>query len=268
MGLLSELSEDAKKWRERERETWDASRSVMPEVRQAAARDIWQDWGGVAGLLGSLTKFQKAHQLAQKNAALPVEKGGLGLPPDNTAAQRAKAMGYTQPGYHGTGKDFEAFADDAWTSTSPMLANRYAKYKGPDDGGSPTVMPLLVKKGKTLKVGGDVNWKVTWPEARQMTGLEFKSASPYVDEAVDGILQKDLLWRIINDEGFKSAAKTSGKDSVAIGEQGLRTTLSLNPSNVRSRFAAFDPKKKNSSDLLASMGLLGLLGSGMYGSDE
>lgn len=215
-----------------------------------------------------LTPFERAHAEAQRNAALPVEQGGLGLGQNNTAAERAKAMGFSQPGYHGTGKDFEAFADDAWTSASPMLANRYAKYKGPDDGGSPTVMPLLVKKGKTLKIGGDANWKVTWPEARQMTGLEFKSASPYADEAVDGILQKDLLWRIINDEGFKSAARGAGKDSVAIGEQGLRTTLSLDPKNVRSRFAAFDPKKRDSRDLLASLGLMGLLGAGAYGSEQ
>jgi hypothetical protein len=250
---------------------------------ERAARPPWLEFDVpreqqiVRGLLGeptgpamsvAPTKFQLAHAEAQRNAALPVAQGGLGLGPQNTAMERAKAMGYTQPGYHGTGKDFESFADDAWTSTSPMLANRYAKYKGPDDGGSPTVMPLLVKNGKTLKIGGDANWKVTWPEARQMTGLEFKSASPYADEAVDGILQKDLLWRIINDEGFKSAARGAGKDSVAIGEQGLRTTLSLNPSNIRSRFAAFDPKKRDSRDLLASMGLLGLLGAGAYGQDN
>jgi hypothetical protein len=54
MGLLEELSADANKWRKRELETWDASRSVMPEVRQSAARDIWQDWAPVTGLLGTM----------------------------------------------------------------------------------------------------------------------------------------------------------------------------------------------------------------------
>ena len=32
--------------------------------------------------------------------------------------------------------------------------------------------------------------------------------------------------------------------------------------NVRSRSAAFDPAKKDSSDLLASIGLLGMIGGG------
>lgn len=38
---------------------------------------------------------------AQRNAALPVEQGGLGLPPDNTADMRAAAMNY-QDYFHGT----------------------------------------------------------------------------------------------------------------------------------------------------------------------
>ena len=39
------------------------------------------------------TAFEVAHEVAQKNAALPVSKGGLGLPPNNTAMDRARAMG-------------------------------------------------------------------------------------------------------------------------------------------------------------------------------
>lgn len=38
-----------------------------------------------------LTEFEQAHLTAQRNAALPVEKGGLGLPADNTAMDRASA---------------------------------------------------------------------------------------------------------------------------------------------------------------------------------
>ena len=39
---------------------------------------------------------------AQDAAARPVEKGGLGLPSDNTNIDRARAMGYGIPFYHGT----------------------------------------------------------------------------------------------------------------------------------------------------------------------
>ena len=37
---------------------------------------------------------------AQRNAAKPVSEGGLGLRPDNTAAERAAAMGFKGEGYH------------------------------------------------------------------------------------------------------------------------------------------------------------------------
>lgn len=51
--------------------------------------------------------------VAQKNAALPIEEGGLGLPPNNTNRDRAKAMGFDldTPLYHGTTalEDFEYF---------------------------------------------------------------------------------------------------------------------------------------------------------------
>lgn len=50
MGLMEDFAE----WQKRERSAWDASRSVMPEVRQQGAREIGQEWGGIAGLLGSI----------------------------------------------------------------------------------------------------------------------------------------------------------------------------------------------------------------------
>lgn len=57
--------------------------------------------GGVAMSVPAKTEFELAHEVAQRNAALPVEQGGLGLPPNNTAMDRAKAMGFDTPAYHG-----------------------------------------------------------------------------------------------------------------------------------------------------------------------
>jgi hypothetical protein len=82
----------------------------------------------------------KALQEAQRNAALPVEQGGLGLPPDNTADMRAAAMNY-QDYYHGTerlDRLLEKEALDPRRATSgPMpfgagetgVASRYAMSK-------------------------------------------------------------------------------------------------------------------------------------------
>jgi hypothetical protein len=48
-------------------------------------------------------------ETARINAAMPVEQGGLGLDPWNTAQDRAAAMGYTTPAYHGTTADIRNF---------------------------------------------------------------------------------------------------------------------------------------------------------------
>jgi hypothetical protein len=59
----------------------------------------------MVGLLTPTKKFkypqEKAMQLAQQRAALPVEQGGLGLLANNTAEERAAAMGATD-WFHGT----------------------------------------------------------------------------------------------------------------------------------------------------------------------
>jgi hypothetical protein len=50
---------------------------------------------------GGVMKVSGAMRTAQKNAALPIEQGGLSLPPTNTAADRAAALGFRDY-YHGT----------------------------------------------------------------------------------------------------------------------------------------------------------------------
>jgi len=58
---------------------------------------------GFAGTIKGVgkTPFEIAHMTAQKNATLPIEQGGLGLPENNTAMDRANAMGAIDF-YHGT----------------------------------------------------------------------------------------------------------------------------------------------------------------------
>jgi hypothetical protein len=55
------------------------------------------EWQG----LGKAAPQDEALRIAQRNAALPISEGGLGLPAGNTAMDRAKAMGAIDY-YHGT----------------------------------------------------------------------------------------------------------------------------------------------------------------------
>jgi hypothetical protein len=83
---------------------------------------------------------EAALRLAQQRAALPVEKGGLGLPKDNTALDRAEAMGFDTPAFHGSkdpsitafdpllaGKSTSnAFDNNIWATSSPEVARGYS----------------------------------------------------------------------------------------------------------------------------------------------
>ena len=103
----------------------------------------------MAGLLKIASKLAKttaemAHELAQKRAALPTAKGGLGLPKNNTSEQRANAMGFNRDTYHGTFKDIKKLdprlgsteshaGKGVYSTDSPLDASRnYASIYGPD----------------------------------------------------------------------------------------------------------------------------------------
>lgn len=83
---------------------------------------------------------QEALDTAQRNAALPIEEGGLGLPKDNTAMDRAKAMGFDAEALHGSPSPYiesfdpmmagrntgNAFDNNIFATTSPESATGYA----------------------------------------------------------------------------------------------------------------------------------------------
>jgi len=91
-------------------------------------------------------------RLAQQRAALPVEQGGLGLLESNTAMDRAKAMGFDLPTYHGTNipnissidvnksRSDVQYMPGFFTADNPNLAQNYGDI----------MMPLLQKKGITI----------------------------------------------------------------------------------------------------------------------
>lgn len=138
--------------------------------------------GGMIGRLRKLagkTKFKIAHEVAQRNAALPVSEGGLGLLPNNTAMARAKAMGFDTPAYHGRVMDdmVDGVIPSAkrgntignmFATDNPNVSSSYAMTTTPNntveniksameiDGYSPTNYPILIKQGKKLTDNNDI----------------------------------------------------------------------------------------------------------------
>jgi hypothetical protein len=193
---------------------------------------------------------QEALDTAQRNAALPVEEGGLGLPKDNTPEMRAMAMGFDTEVLHGTARDFPSFdlskagtntrqAGDElgiFSTSKPFLADDYALiasrggWANRTDPENAVVYPL---------VGSFKNPK------KYQTATEF-----YRDADAMAAEQKLGSWR--------EQLQKEGYDSVFVRPD-LEEVVAFNPNQLRSRFAAFDPMRKNEPDLLAGVLPLGLL---------
>lgn len=293
---------------------------LTPEqMRQQAfdvAMDVNNPMQNIGGLIGSMTKagktaktqYEIAQDVAQKNAALPISEGGLGLLANNTAMDRAKAMGFdvNNPVYHGTNKEFIAFDVDAGRgkgygtganiTDNPYVANTYTT--GINNG---NVMPLFVKENPAIVVDASgKNWnrleKSTKVKAPKITvedkdaellrqlgvlGEESKTVTKkpfnktlkemFPNEFFyDDYFSTDDLARFARNEGYGSI---KFNDIVDIGASGAMLTeksglpsnnqVIFNPSFLRSKFAAFDPFRRNEPDLLAGVGgasLAGLLG--------
>lgn len=214
---------------------------------------------------------KEALDIAQRNAALPIEEGGLGLPKDNTPEMRAKAMGYDVPAYHGTtvweaddGRklgDIQAFNRLAsteivgrkpsldqvgiWASDRPdeLGAGMYSGSQG-------AIYPLMLRME---------NPKTTSFEQMARTASNLSSGEP---------LGAGVVPRVSDVEPYRQMLKEQDFDSLMIkAKQGSPYTefadqtgyVLLEPSQVRSRFAAFDPKRRNEADILAGVLPLGLL---------
>jgi hypothetical protein len=202
---------------------------------------------------------QEALDKAQRNAALPVEEGGLGLPKDNTPEMRAEAMGF-QDVYHGTtqGAKKEKLRDaEFWMTSNPKVANTYAT--GRPDFGRPegqTVMPLSARFENPMVI--DAPYGASWRQIDTALPND-PEVLPYSTDMLAEIAKKqgyDSL--IVNDVfdvgGGRIPTSKKGQDALT------GTTYAVfDPAQVRSRFAAFDPMRKNDRDLLAGVLPLGLL---------
>jgi hypothetical protein len=209
------------------------------------------------GLLGSVATKPAgalASGLARNAAELPMDE----------ASRMARAAEYHTDLYHGTGSDISAFTRGRrglWATDDPNIANIYAKFSDPAVGRDvraqaatayPNVMPLKLR-GKVLTIsdqkpgtsGGNGGWSKD--NLARALGMD-------PDKLPPGTRYSDLMNEAKN-RGY-SAVKIEGMSDLG-GDMQTQWSI-LDPSAVRSRFAAFDPAKRDSADLLA--GVAGLPG--------
>lgn len=222
----------------------------MEAYRNAAALGNAPTPLALAALPAAVVKGAKAAKAAPRAEALETARQNavkmLGLPENNTAMDRAKALGFGNDVYHGTTKNFPAFdtsklgasgvdaAEGVFTANNPKIANEFTWSNGSQDGAN--VMPLILRTSDPVKAS---------------TVLDGTTGS-----AAARVLQQ---------------AKRAGYDRVdfptnMLGAEGT-TQVVFDPSRIRSRFAAFDPARVNENDLLgaADPTLLALIAAGTGG---
>jgi len=221
-----------------------------------------------SGMMLHAAPQDEALRLAQQRAALPVERGGLGLPPNNTLEQRAAAMGgkdFVHFSRHGG--DFETL-DSAKFAIAPFDAvgthvgtpqaamERYQNTIGYKIGNpnyaadeiKGTTYPLTILGNKPLLNQNAMAWGEDDLNAflRQQGGHNWSDIHGGKMTYQD--MNADLRKKLFEKQGYTSIPyynEVEGKGSIS---------YIVPPENIRSRFAAFDPFRRNAATA-AAMGV-------------
>jgi hypothetical protein len=214
-------------------------------------------------LLESITQYELAHKTAQRNAALPIEQGGLGLHSENTAHDRAKAMGFEGNWYHGRYKDYNNIKDGTpfYATQDPSYASIYAveptssalggKSIRDYDSLHPNVMPIMINKNHILDTRLASGKKVFKNDFH----MKYGNGTPLTEKGLPDWVEANDFGEMFADKKmpFKGVYADEGKISTWDGgskDRGVSAAV-FDHSAVRSVHAAFDPMRKHESDLLA-----------------
>ena len=215
-----------------------------------------------------LTEFEQAHLLAQQRAALPVNQRGLGLPADNTAMDRARAMGGIEGvHYSRTGADVQEL-DSGKYAISPFDA--IGTHIGSKE--------AAAQRFNTTRIAIEDPKGVSYPVV--MLGnkeLRNKDSQPMSEDALVNDLISRGAWdgtdyhkknAELRKQYFSEYDRIPYINDV---EDAGKVSHIVPPKNIRSRFAAFDPFNRDSSNLLATTAPLvptTALGAYMYNENR
>ena len=153
----------------------------------------------------------------------------LGLPENNTALDRAKAMGFGDDVYHGTKADFDHFDSNRvgranYVTPSHKIANLFSNTSGMKGGSK--VLPL--------KTRGNI---FDYENPEHYAKLE-KEIGPQIFGVKKG------LWRDLEAKPVQEGIMKQGYDGFKVKETHSTPTNTgiYNPANIRSKFAHFNPK--------------------------
>jgi len=264
-------------------QSWDAG--------QAAARAPGM-FGKAAGLgggmaLAALGAVPGGKALARKGEALAMDEA--------SRMARAAEQGFTVDAYHGTTSNFDAF-DPSLTRDIGMhfgtqgqankITNDFRGFTEPNANVMPVKLalnnPLRVKdefdrygrrhvgiaKSITLDTPGFManaeEREAIYAAARNADKLKAKARKKYAVIPMSEDVGEQAFWREVQKsaerqgyDGMVYANKIEGKGD---------SHIVFDPANIRSKFAAFDPAKRGSANLLAGLGVGAMVAPSMFGN--
>ena len=201
-----------------------------------------------AGNAGDVTDDMMAladDQYMFNNTPLPMDEA--------SRLARAREAGRDVNVFHGTDADVKAFDekrfgqnDQGWygrgvtTDTDPEIASAYANYNEAEIGQN--VMPLTVR-GRHMALDDNIVPASTRAEAIERTNN-------------------------IKSLGYDGSSFTNDRDLWGDVEDWGTERVTFDPSNIRSRFARFDPEFRHLRNLSAGVSGLGLLSAGIPQEDQ
>jgi hypothetical protein len=212
------IPEQYRKQFEQQRQMAEMRSQLDKQYKKEMSKVALNDMPSFAEWMAKRTKrkapYEDAHEAARKNAIKM-----LGLHENNTAQDRAKAMGFDLETYHGTdAPDIESLDPErtkiikgVFSTTNPKMASRYAEdeRKRAKEKTAPNVLPLLIKSSSHQAI----------PK------YDINTINDYKNRGAKGVYRPEM-----------------------------QTAVTFDPSQIRSRFAAFDPAREHEHDLLAAKG--------------
>ena len=249
----------------------------------AAPRTMGSQTGAIDIGLGKMVAPQdEALRVAQANAAKPVEEGGLGLRPDNTPEERAAAMGFDidNPMAHGTDKNIKKFkvgkggydeiGSGVYAAPIDQSPYEYTRSNAWAQGDGGINYPLVVNGD--LADYDAVKGALQYPIHRYPNGDAVSPPTEVEAGLIQRIVANDPSWAgnedLLRDQirimGYEGAIRKAGYAGARSQDSQVpNQVVTFDPRNIRSRFAAFDPMRRDSSDILAGLAPIGL-GAWMY----
>jgi hypothetical protein len=240
-----------------------AERAVYENTRRAAAPVM-----GLAAAPAAIKTAGRALKDAPRTQALETARQNavkmLGLPENNTAMDRARAMGFDTDAVH-----FSRHGIDATELDSGKFAVAPFDAVGTHVGSKDAAMDRFKN---TVATTGQIKGS-TYPVVIKRGNEYLANNLPWQEDALSSNLRKvgGHDWSDINGGRMTYQQMNADLRNKLFKEQGFGSIPYINdveakgsvsyivpPQNIRSRFAAFDPARINENDLLASLAAMGI----------